>query len=223
MKKYLPLIVICLFCLGGLLYVNFSKYGSKEKKVRYFPYYGEKTMNSSNDTVYHTVAAFSFINQLGDTIKSQNTDGKNYVAEFFFTTCKSICPIMNKNMMLVSEKIKGDKEFKILSHTVKPYEDSVPVLYNYAQQHNADNTQWYFLTGNKEELYHMARYSYLVTTDSIQRGSDEFVHTQLFVLVDKDRHIRNYYDGTSEADVRKLILDIDSLKKEQRLNSGLKN
>jgi len=219
MKKFVPLIFISLFCLGALLYVNYSK-RSPVKKARYFPFYGEKSLSATNDTVYHTVGAFSFINQLGDTVSTASLKDKNYVAEFFFTTCKSICPIMNRNMMLVAEKIKGDGNFKILSHTVKPYEDSVPVLYKYAGEHRSDNSQWYFLTGDQDALYRMARYSYLVTTDSIQKGSkDDFVHTQLFVLVDKDRHIRSYYDGTSEAEVQKLILDIDSLKKEQRLNA----
>jgi protein SCO1/2 len=217
-KKYVLQLIIPALCLGMLLYHNLSTYRKKERAI-YLPHYGNKGLNTNFDTVYHSIHPFCFVNQLRDTITDQEMLGKNYVAEFFFTTCKSICPIMNENMRLVAKKIKGDTNFKILSHTVKPHEDSVPVLLEYAKNHGADNTQWYFLTGNPTELFKMARYSYLVTTDSIAAFSpDDFVHTQLFALVDKQGNIRGYYDGTSESEVKKLISDIDLLKKEQYEN-----
>ena len=218
-KKHLFQMILPALCLGMLLYHNLSTYKKKDR-ARYLPYYGNKSLDTKFDTVYHSIRPFRFINQSGDSITSREMQGKNYVTEFFFTTCKSICPVMNENMMLVAEKIKGDNDFKILSHTVKPNEDSVPVLLEYAKNHNADNTQWYFLTGNPAELFNMARYSYLVTTDSIAASSpDDFVHTQLFALVDKQGNIRGYYDGTSKPEVQKLISDIDLLKKEQQDNN----
>ena len=122
--------------------------------------------------------------------------------------------------MKVAEKIKGDNGFKILSHTVKPEQDSVPAMLAYANAHNADHKQWYFLTGDKKQLYALARDGYLLNTDTTitQPIEDDFIHTQLFVLVDKNRNLRGFYDGTSETEVGKLISDIDLLKKEQEEN-----
>jgi protein SCO1/2 len=208
MKKFIPILFIAAI---------FAACTPNKKEVRYLPIYGDKELTTRGDTLFHSVKPFAFVNQLGDTITDKTVDGTNYVVEYFFTTCKSICPIMNKNMMKVSDKIKGDKGFKILSHTVKPEEDSVPALMEYAKRHNADNTQWYFLTGDKRALYDMARESYLLSTDTIinQPIEDDFIHTQMFVLVDKYHHIRGYYDGTSDTEIATLINDIDKLKKEQ--------
>ncbi len=221
MKRFLPLlgILIAAFCV--VYYINLQNLKSKDK-VRYLITYGDKEVTPMGDTIFHTVGKFDFVNQLGDTITEKSVENTNYVVEYFFTTCHSICPIMNKNMMKVAEKIKGDNSFKILSHTVKPEQDSVPAMLAYAKARNADNKQWYFLTGSKRQLYDMARYSYLLNTDTTitQPIEDDFIHTQLFVLVDKERHLRGFYDGTSEAEVAKLITDIDLLKKEQEENKG---
>jgi protein SCO1 len=219
MKRLIPLAAILAIAIGAAYFINTST-SSKKSVVQLLPYYGEKELRPNGDTVFHSVNPFSFTNQLGETVTEKTLDNTNYVVEYFFTNCKSICPIMNKNMMKVAEKIKGDKGFKILSHTVKPEEDSVPQMLKYAQSHNADNSQWYFLTGDKKELYAMARNSYLLNTDTTttQKIEDDFIHTQMFVLVDKNRHIRGYYDGTSDMEVANLLRDIDKLRKEQEEN-----
>lgn len=214
---YLGLILTALF--GVALYFNTSN--KKKVKAQYLQVMGDKEVRAPGDTIFHTVNPFKFVNQLGDTISDKTVEGKNYVVEYFFTTCKSICPIMNKNMEKVAKKIKGDEGFKILSHTVKPEEDSVPQLMNYAKNHGADNSQWYFLTGDKKELYDMARYSYLLNTDTTiqQNIQDDFIHTQYFALIDKNKRIRGFYDGTSDMEVANLLRDIDLLRKEQEENS----
>lgn len=217
MKRLIPLMAVLAVSLSVVVYFTLKSTSKKHAETRLLPIYGDKELMPNGDTLFHTVQPFKFINQSGDSISEKNVEGTNYVVEYFFTTCKSICPIMNKNMMKVSEKIKGDKSFKILSHTVKPEEDTVPALLAYAARHNADNTQWYFLTGDKRKLYDMARESYLLSTDTTitQNIDDDFIHTQMFVLVDKYRHIRGYYDGTQDNEIQNLIKDIDLLKKEQ--------
>lgn len=221
MKRILPLLGVLILAFGIVYYLNIQNQKSKAK-VRYLITYGDKEVTPMGDTLFHAVGPFSFVNQLGDTITEKNVENTNYVVEYFFTTCHSICPIMNKNMMKVAEKIKGDNSFKILSHTVKPEQDSVPAMLAYAKAHNADNSQWYFLTGDKQQLYDMARESYLLNTDTTitQPIEDDFIHTQLFVLVDKNHNLRGFYDGTSASEVDKLISDIDLLKKEQEENKG---
>lgn len=220
MKRLIPLLLILVAAFAVVFYIT-SKNNAKKDKVRYLQFYGDREVTPQGDTLFHSVGEFSFTNQLGQPITQEDVKGKNYVVEYFFTTCKSICPIMNGNMMKVAEHIKGDADFKILSHTVKPEQDSVPAMLAYAKAHEADNSQWYFLTGSKRELYDMARYSYLLNTDTTitQPIEDDFIHTQYFVLVDKERHLRGFYDGTSKEEVAKLISDIDLLKKEQAENA----
>ena len=218
MKKYIPLIIILLICFGFILSISLKAYSSKKGTVRLLPTLGNKTINDF-DTTYHAVGNFSFVNQLGDTITEKNLAGKNFVVEYFFTTCQSICPIMNENMMKVAKAFERDTLLKILSHTVKPEEDSIPVLLSYANKHNANAKNWWFLTGDKRELYSMARKSYLMNSDEGNGDSDDFIHTQLFALVYKQMHIRGFYDGTVDAEVTKLIKDILLLKTEQNSNS----
>ena len=209
--------ILLLFCLFAIIYVNFEKGKSNHEKVRLLPTMGNKIVNDM-DTTFHKVADFSFVNQLGETITQKDVAGKNYVTEYFFTTCQSICPVMNKNMMTVAKVFEGDTTFRILSHTVKPEEDSIPVLKEYALAHNANPKSWWFLTGKKKELYDLARKSYLMNNEEGKGDSDDFIHTQFFVLVDKERHLRGFYDGTNSEEVLKLIKDIHLLEKEQSLN-----
>lgn len=223
MKRLLILGGILVVLFGAALYINLGHKKPNNTLVQYLPYAGDKEVRGPGDTIYHSTGPFAFINQLGDTITEKTVEGKNYVVEYFFTTCQSICPIMNKNMGKVAEKIKGDAGFKILSHSVKPEEDSVPALLAYAKSHNADNNQWYFLTGDKKELYDMARYSYLLNNDTTIKHDikDDFIHTQYFALVDVHGHIRGFYDGTADVEVTKLLNDIDLLRKEQEENAIL--
>lgn len=161
----------------------------------------------------HTVQGFSLTNQDGNTITQNNVKGKIYVAEYFFTTCTNICPVMNKNMEKVYAKYKDNPNFLILSHTSDPDYDSIPVLKAYAAKHGADVKNWIFLTGDKRLLYRLARESYLVD-DGHYTGEDDFIHTQWFALVDGDGQIRGLYEGTKDKDIDKLIGEIDRLMHE---------
>lgn len=161
----------------------------------------------------HTIPGFSFTDQDGQTKAKADVEGKIYVAEFFFTTCTGICPKMNANMDKVYAKYKDKPDFLILSHTVDPEHDSVPVLKAYAAKHHADSKNWWFVTGDKKQLYRMARQGYLVD-DGVYTGEEDFVHTQWFALVDKTGHVRGLYEGTKQQDVSRLIEDIDRLMEE---------
>ncbi|RPD40658.1 SCO family protein [Chitinophaga barathri] len=158
----------------------------------------------------HKVQSFSFTDQEGNTVTQEHVKGKIYVAEYFFTTCTNICPVMNKNMEKVYAAYKSNPNFMILSHTSDPEYDSIPVLKAYAEKHGADAKNWHFLTGDKRQLYKLARESYLVD-DGTFTGEDDFIHTQWFALVDGDGQIRGLYEGTKIKDVDKLIGDIDRL------------
>ncbi|MEI6019556.1 MAG: SCO family protein [Bacteroidota bacterium] len=185
-----------------------------KKPIRYLPYYGPKTWSESKDTAFHTIPDFAFTNQYGEMITNRNVAGKIYVCEYFFTTCKSICPIMNTNMEKVYKQFKKNDDFLILSHTVDPETDSIPVLLNYARKHGVNDQHWQFLTGSKKELYGLARKGYLLSADEGDGGADDFVHTQNFALVDWNGHIRGYYDGTDSLEVNRLMIEINLLKQE---------
>ena len=162
----------------------------------------------------HTVGDFKFTDQTGSSVTEADYEGKIYVADFFFTTCESICIPMGKNIMELANHFKGEPKVKFLSHTVDPETDSVPVLAAYAKLHEADPKQWHLVTGPKKALYDMARYQYFVTAMQGDGGADDFVHTQNFVLVDAKRRIRGYYDGTQADEMDKLKKDIRILLQE---------
>jgi protein SCO1/2 len=163
----------------------------------------------------HRIADFKLINQLGDTITLKNLEGKIYVADFFFTTCPTICPKMSDQMYRVYQKYKDNPDVLILSHTVMPEVDSVPVLKAYAEKYGADANKWIFLTGPKEEIYQLARKSYFAVISEGDGGVSDFIHTENFILVDKQKRIRGFYDGTSKEDVDRLIKEISYLLKEK--------
>jgi protein SCO1 len=163
----------------------------------------------------HKIGAFSFTDQTGKTIGLKDVEGKVFVAEYFFSTCGTICPRMTEQMERVHYKFKHNKQVKILSFTVDPETDSVAQLAQYAKQHNADPRQWHFLTGEKEALYKVARKSFFVLKPAAVRnqgdvGSD-FIHTNNFVLVDRALQIRGYYDGTDPKDVDRMMRDMERL------------
>ncbi len=162
----------------------------------------------------HIVGNFNFTDQDGHKITDQDVADKIRVVEYFFTTCKGICPEMNENMVDVYDAYKGNDNFVILSHTVNPETDSVPVLKKYAEKYGAQTPYWEFLTGDKKELYDMARYSYLITADDPSPDlaiEDDFIHSEKFVLIDPQNRLRGQYDGTNPEDVKKLISDIKIL------------
>lgn len=171
------------------------------------------------------IRPFAFLNQEGDTITDKNIQGKILVVEYFFTTCKGICPKMNENMSKVYQAYRSDDDVLILSHTVDPERDSVPAMKAYSLRFEADPKRWMFLTGDKQALYDQAYYSYLMTAvDERNPNIDEdFIHTQKFVLVDKQGRLRmrqdkdgkpEAYDGTNEKSVAQLIDDIKLLETE---------
>jgi len=166
----------------------------------------------------HRVGSFSFISQEGQTVTDKDVAGKIYVVEYFFTTCKGICPKMNENMTEVFHAFRGNRDVMILSHTVDPKKDTVAALKAYSLRFEADPAQWLFLTGDKKQLYDVARYDYLITASddtSVVDIQSDFIHTNYFVLVDRDGRLRGRYDGTDIGSVKQLIGDIRVLLKEQ--------
>ena len=163
------------------------------------------------------VRPFAFTTQEGKPFTEKDVAGKVYVAEFFFTTCKSICPIMNNNMRQVYEKFKNEKDFLILSHTCDPDNDSVPRLKRYADSMGVSSSRWIFLTGRKDSLYTMARISYVIDdpNNNVVNIKDDFLHTQLWAVVDKKGNVRKrIYDGLKQSEVTAMIADIEELLKE---------
>jgi len=162
---------------------------------------------------YHIIGDFSLINQNGKIITQQDYKGKIYIADFFFTTCQTICPIMTDHMLQIQEKIKNDSLILLLSHSVTPEIDSVAQLKKYAVEKGVDDSKWNLVTGNKKEIYNLARKSYLVAKDS---PYDEFdlIHTENFVLIDAKKRIRGFYDGTDAEAIKQLLEDIKILKRE---------
>ena len=160
---------------------------------------------------YHTIADFSFTNQNGKTITQKDYEGKIYVADFFFTTCGSICPKMTTNLEEVQKAFANNSKVMLLSHTVFPETDSVSVLKDYAIKHKVDDAKWNLVTGDKKEIYTMARKSYLAVKLGKPDELYDMVHTENFILVDSERRVRGFYDGTNKEEVKKLIEDINWL------------
>ncbi|MES2809928.1 MAG: SCO family protein [Bacteroidota bacterium] len=164
------------------------------------------------DTLYQTIPNFKSINQNGDSISGKNLDGKIYVADFFFTTCPSICPIMHRNMLAVYEAFKTDDNFKIISYSIDPKHDTVAVLKKYADKLGIEGNSWWLVNGKKEEIYTLSK-SYLVTTPK-EDEKEKFIHDGYFILIDKQKRIRGFYDGTVPEQVTNLIADVKKLKAE---------
>ncbi|HTB51372.1 MAG TPA: SCO family protein [Ferruginibacter sp.] len=207
----------------------------------YFVYTQIDFSESGLPVINNNIQSFSFLDQNGKIITEREVAGKVYVANYFFTTCQGICPKMNANMRRVYDAFKNEKDFMILSHTCMPEVDSVPLLkkYEYKMINGelderkdgsygiiapivsglpVQNTNWYFLTGSKISLYDLARHSYLIDkdeTDTAENIKNQFIHTQLFALVDKQQRVRGIYDGLKEDEIQKLITDIKSLLKEK--------
>ncbi len=163
---------------------------------------------------YHTIKDFELINQNGDTITQDFYKNKIYVADFFFTTCLTICPIMTDHMLEIQQKIKDDPEVLLLSHTVFPKTDSVPVLKAYAEEKGIIDEKWNLVTGDKKHIYELARKSYLASKSNGDGGPYDMIHTENFVLVDKEKRIRGFYDGTDPQAIEDLLHDIKVLKGE---------
>ena len=162
----------------------------------------------------HKIADFQLINQNGDTITEHNYKDKIYVADFFFTRCQTICPIMSTNMGDLQEFYKNDTTVMLLSHSVTPVIDSISVLRAYADKRKILDSKWNLVTGDKKHIYELARKSYFAVLDEGDGGAQDFIHTEQFILVDQKRQIRGFYDGTSKDEIQRIIKDITILKKE---------
>lgn len=167
---------------------------------------------------FHKIDDFSLINQYGDTISQADFNDKIYITDFFFTTCQDICPIMTKHMEKIQKAFINDDEVMLLSHSVTPSIDDVERLNRYAKDHNAIRGKWHLVTGNKKEIYRLARQSYFTTKTTGDGGPYDMVHTENFVLVDKEKRIRGTYDGTNPDEIEEAIEDIKILKKEYQSN-----
>ncbi len=163
----------------------------------------------------HRIAEFNLVNQNGEIITKEDFEGKIYVADFFFTRCQTICPIMAVNMRDLQEEFKNDPDLKFLSHSVTPVMDSVPVLRDYADKNQAIDGKWEITTGKKKHIYELARKSYFAVLDEGDGGDQDFIHTEQFVLVDKKGRIRGFYDGTEKEEMQRIIDDIAILKNEK--------
>ena len=159
----------------------------------------------------HKVGEFSLTDQDGQPVTPIDFEGKIYVTDFFFVTCPTICPKMTDQMLRVYEEFNENSDILFLSHTVMPEEDSVPVLKEYADKFNISSEKWKLVTGDKKQIYDLARKTYFAAVTEGDGGVDDFIHTENFVLVDKDKRLRGFYDGTSKKDVDRLIKDIYTL------------
>ena len=190
------------------------------KPIEVLPIYqpaevNEKLVDSSIIHVakYHKISDFKLTNQNGKEITQANYKDKIYVADFFFTTCQDICPIMTKNMYRLQEELKNDDDILFLSHTVIPEIDTVQQLKKYAIENNVDDSKWNLVTGEKKQIYNLARKSYLAVEDT-EYGKFDMIHTENFMLIDKEKQIRGFYDGTDDKEIDKLLSDIQILKKQ---------
>ncbi len=173
------------------------------------------------DTVYHTIPAFSFIDQDSNRVTGDTFNEKIYIADFFFTSCPDICPAMKTQMLRIYEKFRDNNDVMFLSHTIDPKRDSVSVLKDYAERLGVDkDNKWYFVTGEKESIYDVGFSGYLVTADESPDAPGGYIHSGAFILVDKAKRIRGVYDGTKEEKVDILMKDIPKLLAEYSTNSA---
>ena len=172
-------------------------------------------MNALPDTI-HQIPAFSFIDQNGNTVTERTVAGKIYVADFFFTSCAGICPTLTKNLRLVQEAFKGDSMIMLLSHSVTPGADDPAALKKYAVNYGVTDNKWFLLTGNRDSIYTLARKSYFADEDlGLKKDSNDFLHTENMLLIDKQRRIRGIYKGTSPSEIQNMISDIRLLETEK--------
>ena len=207
------------FVLIGVGYSCKEQLGNNKKaaitEVTKLPYFNSADFTPDWDTKEHKIPDFSFLNQNGERITNDTYAGKNYVANFFFTICPGICPKLTSNMSLLQEAYKDDPDLMLLSHSVMPWNDSVPVLKNYAVEKGVDDAKWNLLTGPKEAIYDIARNGYFADEDFTKTQDPEtFIHTENFILVDKEGYIRGVYNGTLELDLERLKRHIEILKEE---------
>jgi protein SCO1/2 len=187
---------------------------ARDKTLPIAGYKEVKEVNGKIDTIYHTIGDYSFVNQDSVMISPQTFNDKIYVADFFFTSCPSICPKMKKQMLRVYEEFYNTPDLLLLSHTIDPRHDTVAVLRKYAELMEVESSKWHFVTGDQDEIYELAEKSYFAPAGEDGEAPGGYIHNGAFVLVDKEKRIRGVYDGTDELAVNRLIRDIPVLLKE---------
>ncbi|MEL7222278.1 MAG: SCO family protein [Bacteroidota bacterium] len=210
------LLSVCCYLVGC------NKSESNESRVETLLFYNETTFTprwlSPDDEAldtFHRISSFQLTNQDGKIVTEKSFADKIYVVDFFFTICPGICPKMTDNMMLLQDEFLKDEDVLLLSHSVTPERDSVPVLKQYAEDRGILSHKWHLVTGTQQEIYQLGRKDYFVEEDlGLTREVDEFLHTENFVLIDKNRHIRGIYNGLNKAAIRQLMADIKTLQRE---------
>lgn len=195
---------------------------SKEKQevveiteVSKLPYFNSAIFTPEWEKGKHKIPKFSFINQKGEEVSNETFEGKIYVADFFFTICPGICPKLTKNMGMLQKAYQDDVDIKLVSHSVMPWNDTVEKLAIYAEQNEVNLPQWHLVTGDTDAIYDIARNGYFADEDFIKTQDEaDFIHTENFILVDKEGYIRGVYNGTLPLDVKRLMRHIEILKKE---------
>ena len=201
-----------------LLIITFS---CEQSKISNLPIYGRKVITETIideeikiDTSDHTISNFSFINQNGKIVNNSTFNNSIYIADFFFTSCPTICPLMKSEMMRVYKKYENEENVKFLSHTINPNYDNVERLKEYSKKFNINSNKWHFVTGDINEIYEIGFKSYMVISSEDSLSPGGFLHSGAFLLVDKNRKIRGVYDGTNKVDINKLIDEIPILLNE---------
>lgn len=198
-----------------LIFFSSCKEEKEANSVSSLPYFNSADFTPEWDTAKHKIPEFSFTNQNGILVTNKTYEDKMYIADFFFTSCPGICPKLTKNMASIQEAYKNDNDIMLLSHTVMPWRDSVPLLKDYAIKNNVLDNKWNLVTGDKDEIYQIARTGYFADEDFTKtQDESNFIHTENFVLVDKQGYIRGVYNGTLEIDIERLKRHIKILKRE---------
>ncbi len=222
--KSISKVSLLLFFLVAILIFQDCTQSAKDERL---PLLGRREVitktedgKSIVDTVYHTVSDFAFVDQDSALVTNETFDGKIYIADFFFTTCPSICPAMHTQMLRIHEKFKDEDQLAMLSYSIDPVHDSVAVLKDYAERLGiADVEKWHFVTGDKDKIYDLGENGYMVVAGEDPKAPGGYVHSGALILVDKDRHIRGFYDGTKPEKVDQLLIDIPKLLKEYEGNN----
>lgn len=210
MKRFIPAIIIAVIGMSIAYYML-----SRPKTLKIYnpidinPDLVDESLQKVDK--YHRVGTFKLVDQDGNETTENDFNGKIYVADFFFVTCPTICPKMTAQMDRVYQKFHDNPDIMFLSHTVMPEADSVSVLKAYADKMNVKSNKWKFVTGDKKQIYSLARKTYFAAVTEGDGGENDFIHTENFVLVDKKKRLRGFYDGTSQEDVDRLIKDISAL------------
>lgn len=200
---------VFLFLILSAFFFSCGQNGNKK-----LPYYGRHEFiesPSGTDTIYHSIADFSFIDQDSTVVDNKTFDDKVYIADFFFTSCPSICPLTTAQMLRVYEAFENDNRVALLSHSIDPEYDDVSVLKDYADKIEINADKWHLVTGNKSDIYDIAQTSYYVGVREEEKAPGGFEHSGAFILVDPDRRIRGVYDGTDPERIDQLIIDIKLL------------